>query len=105
MSPNGTKARSMIVLTVDDHPLMRSALRELLGLMVEHVELLEASDPPEGLAILERRRDADLVLLDLNFREHSGLDFIQRFRAASPTTPIIIYTMHEDAATLKQALA
>ncbi|HWI37582.1 MAG TPA: response regulator transcription factor [Burkholderiales bacterium] len=93
------------MLAVDDHPLMRSALRELIGLIAEHVELLEAPDPLQALAILERRRDVDLVLLDLNFSGHSGLDFIQRFRAISPATPIIVYTMHEDTAILKQALA
>lgn len=105
MSPSGASARSLVVLTVDDHPLMRSALRELIGLMAERVELLEAADPAQGLAILEQRRDADLVLLDLNFSGHSGLDFIQRFRTTSPATPIIVYTMHEDTAILKQALA
>lgn len=105
MSTNGSVRRSLIVLTVDDHPLMRSALREVAGLFAERVELLEAATPPEGLALLERRPDTDLAMLDLNFAEYDGLDFIQRFRAASPATPVIIYTMHEDAATLKKALA
>jgi two-component system nitrate/nitrite response regulator NarL len=105
MSTSASAARSLVVLTVDDHPLMRSALREVLGLTAERVELLEAADPLEGLALLERRRDTDLVLLDLNFAAHDGLAFIERFRAAAPATPLLVYTMHEDAATLKQALA
>src|SRR6266851_5421760 len=105
MSTSGSAAKSLIVLTVDDHPLMRSALREVIGLTAERVELLEAEDPPEGLALLERRPDIDLVLLDLNFAAHDGLAFIERFRAAAPATPLLVYTMHEDAATLRQALA
>jgi DNA-binding NarL/FixJ family response regulator len=105
MSTSGSAAKSLVVLTVDDHPLMRSALREVIGLTAERVELLEAEDPPEGLALLERRPDIDLVLLDLNFAAHDGLAFIERFRAAAPATPLLIYTMREDAATLKQALA
>jgi DNA-binding NarL/FixJ family response regulator len=105
MSTSGSAAKSLVVLTVDDHPLIRSALRELIGLMAERVELLEAANPPDGLAMLERRADTDLVLLDLNFAAHDGLAFIERFRAAAPATPVLVYTMHEDAATLRQALA
>jgi two-component system nitrate/nitrite response regulator NarL len=105
MSSSGSVAKSLVVLTVDDHPLMRSALHEVISLTAERVELLEAANPAEGLALLERRPDADLVLLDLNFAAHDGLTFIERFRAAAPATPLLVYTMHEDAATLKQALA
>jgi DNA-binding NarL/FixJ family response regulator len=105
MSTSGAARKSLVVLTVDDHPLIRSALRELIGLMAERVELLEAANPPEGLALLERRTDTDLVLLDLNFDGYEGLAFIERFRAAAPATPLVVYTMHEDAPTLRQALA
>jgi len=105
MSTDGAAAKSLVVLTVDDHPLIRSALREVIGLTAERVELLEAADPQEGLALLERRPDTDLVLLDLNFAAHDGLAFIESFRAAAPATPLLVYTMHEDAATLKEALA
>lgn len=105
MSTSGSMAKSLVVLTVDDHPLIRSALREVIGLTAERVELIEAADPPEGLALLGQRPDTDLVLLDLNFAAHDGLAFIERFRAAAPATPLLVYTMHEDVATLKQALA
>ena len=100
-----SRRRSLAVLTVDDHPLIRSALREVLNLMAERVELLEAATPPEGLAVLERRPDLDLVLLDVNFAQHDGLAFLDRFRSAAPATPLMVYTMHEDAPTLKLALA
>jgi DNA-binding NarL/FixJ family response regulator len=105
MTTSGRPAKSTVVLTVDDHPLIRSALREVVGLMGGPFELLEASDPEEGLASLRRRPDIDLVFLDLNFSRHDGLAFVGRFRAAAPAAPIIIYTMHEDLATLRQALA
>jgi len=94
-----------VVLTVDDHPLIRSALREVLRSIAPHIELIEASDPEEGLAALRRRPETDLVFLDLHFSRHSGLAFIERFRSAAPAVPLIVYTMHEDAPTLRQALA
>ena len=94
-----------VVLAVDDHPLMRAALREALQVVSEAVDLLEASNPEEGLALLGTRPDVDLIILDLNFSKHDGLAFVERFRAAAPAVPLIIYTMHEDAATLRRAVA
>jgi DNA-binding NarL/FixJ family response regulator len=95
----------MVVLTVDDHPLIRSALREMLYVVAKRIELIEASNPEEGLELLRQRPETDLVFLDLNFSHYEGLAFVERFRAAAPAVPLIIYTMHEDASTLKQALA
>ena len=73
-----------VFLIVDDHPLIRSALREALSIMAEGVELLEAENPEEGLELLGRRGDTDLIVLDLNFSQHDGLEFIEKFRAAAP---------------------
>jgi DNA-binding NarL/FixJ family response regulator len=98
-------AKPTVMLTVDDHPLIRSALREVVALMAERIELIEASNPEDGLALLRRRPDTDIVFLDLSFAQHDGLAFVERYRAAAPATPVVIYTMHEDLATLRQALA
>jgi DNA-binding NarL/FixJ family response regulator len=95
-----------VVLAVDDHPLIRSALREIVSCAgAGCIELVEAGDPAEGLALLAQRHDIDLVFLDLSFDGHNGLAYVERYRAAAPLVPVIIYTMHEDAATLAQALA
>jgi len=103
--PTSASAKPTVVLTVDDHPLIRSALREVVGLMAERIELIEASNPEDGLEQLRRRPDTDLVFLDLNFAHHAGLAFVERFRRAAPAVPLVIYTMHEDPLTLRQALA
>jgi DNA-binding NarL/FixJ family response regulator len=105
MPTSARPAKPTVVLTVDDHSLIRSALREVVGLMAERIELLEASNPEEGLAMLRKRPETDLVFLDLNFPQHDGLAFVEKFRAAAPAVPVIVYTMHEDPPTLKQALA
>ena len=95
----------MVILSVDDHPLIRSALREALCDIAEAVEFLEAPNPQQAIALLTSRTDTDLVLLDLTFPRHSGLGFIRRFRQIAPAVPLIVYTMHEDAPTLRKALA
>jgi DNA-binding NarL/FixJ family response regulator len=97
-------AKPSVVLTVDDHPLIRTALREVLCVMSDRIDLVEASDPDEALAVLAARSDIDLVFLDLHFSRHDGLAFLEKFRAEAPAVPVIVYTMHEDLQTLKQAL-
>ena len=99
------QATLAVVLTVDDHPLIRFALREVLCEMAERIELIEASNPDAGLALLRERSDIDLIFLDLHFSQHDGLESVEQFRVAAPATPLIIYTMHEDSHTLRKALA
>jgi DNA-binding NarL/FixJ family response regulator len=95
-----------VVLVVDDHPLIRCALREVVSCAgTGCIEIVEAANPLQGLALLEQREDLDLVLLDLNFSGHDGLAYVERYRAAAPLVPVIVYTVHEDAATLTHALA
>src|SRR5688572_19026712 len=100
-----TRASPAVVLTVDDHPLIRSALREVLSLAGGDVELIEVSDPEAGLAALRERPDIDLAFLDLHFSKYDGLSYVERYRNAAPAVPLIIYTMREDAPTLRRALA
>ena len=104
MSNRPAAASCKVILAVDDHPLIRSALREVLRAMAHPVELIEASDPLEGLAALKQHPMLDLVFLDLNFPAHDGLVFIPRFRDAAPGAPLIVYTMYEDPPRLREAL-
>src|SRR5262245_3063650 len=105
MTTSARPSRSLVVLTVDDHPLIRAGRLEVVSLMAERIELVEAANPDEGLVVLAQRPEIDLVFLDLNFSQHEGLAYVEKFRAAAPAAPLIIYTIHEDVATLRQALA
>jgi DNA-binding NarL/FixJ family response regulator len=97
--------RQTVVLAVDDHPLIRCALREVLYAGRSGAEFLEASNPEEGLSLVSQRPDLDLLFLDLYFSAYDGLAYLERFRRAAPQVPVIVYTMFEDAAKLTQALA
>ena len=104
MSTKWPVPKSFVVLIVDDHPLIRSAVGEVIRLMADEAKLLEAANPPAGLALLEESSDLHLILLDLDFAMHDGLAFIERFRAAAPATPLLVYTMNEDSGILRKAL-
>jgi DNA-binding NarL/FixJ family response regulator len=105
MATDSAPAKSTVVLAVDDHPLIRSAVSEVMRGIAVEVELLEASTPEEGLELLRSRRDTDLVFLDLKFSRQTGVAFVPRFRELAPAVPLVIYTMCEDASLLKAVLA
>ena len=62
MSISPAAASCKVILSVDDHPLIRGALREVLCTMAQPVELLEASDPLEGLAVLKQHPNGRVTL-------------------------------------------
>jgi DNA-binding response OmpR family regulator len=84
-----------IVLVVDDDPWIRLFLRDLL--MDEGYAVLEASNGPAALRLLERHAPA-LVLLDLVLPEQSGLDLLTVLKSTRPTAhvPVIAVTARTD---------
>ena len=84
------------VLIVDDHPLMRRGLRQLLEMdPVFHV----ADEAGHGAAAIDlaTREEFDLILLDLNMKGLSGLDTLIALRREGVTARIIVLTVSDAA--------
>lgn len=79
------------VLVVDDERNIRMTLRAALEGVASEVR--EAPDGERGLAEL-RARPADVVLLDLRMPGIDGLEVLQRLRAGSPATRVVVITAH-----------
>lgn len=78
----------MVVLVVDDDPIMRRALARAVG----ESEVLAAETVRDGLSIA-RRRQPDAIVLDVLFGgAPDGMPAIQGFRAAAPRASIIVVT-------------
>jgi DNA-binding NarL/FixJ family response regulator len=92
------------VLLVDDHALLRSGLRLLIGAQPDLEVVGEAGDLAQALG-LARSRHPDVVTLDLTLPDGSGLAAIETLRAAAPAARILVLTMHEDPALVRSALA
>lgn len=79
------------VLLVDDHPLVRAAVRQALaGPDLEVVG--EASSCTEALDLTEVLRP-DLVLLDLDLPGRSGLEYLREIRPRVPTARVVVLTV------------
>jgi DNA-binding NarL/FixJ family response regulator len=83
------------VIVVDDHPIFRLGLAASLGEM-EQVEFAgEAATAAEVPALVERT-SPDLVLLDLNLPDKSGLEVNRWLAANYPNAKVVVLTMSED---------
>ena len=92
-----TKCRIMLV---DDHPLMRRGINQLLSLEDEFQVVAEASNGNEAIA-LAHEFEPDMILLDLNMKGLSGLDTLKALRADGSGATIVILTVSDSAADIE----
>lgn len=86
---------SYTILVVDDHPLMRKGIVQLLALEENFNVIGEASDGVEALS-LAKEHEPDLILLDLNMKGMSGLDTLKALRAEDTSSRIVILTVSDN---------
>jgi two-component system, NarL family, invasion response regulator UvrY len=79
-------------LIADDHAVVRRGLREMLGESEEIAVEGEASDAREVMDLV-RGRDWDVLVLDLNLPDSTGLDLLQRVKEERPKLPVLILTI------------
>ena len=85
---------SYAVMIVDDHPLMRRGVRQLLELDPAFNVVAEASSGSEAIALASRAQP-DVILLDLNMKGLSGLDTLKALRNEGIDARIIILTVSD----------
>ena len=90
------------LLVVDDHAIVRSGIRRLLGERVD-IEVSEAASGEEAMhAVLDR--PVHLIVLDLNLPGLGGLELLRRLTRATPKTPILVFSQHAEAIYAAKAL-
>ena len=86
---------SIRVAIVDDHRLIRDALSDLISVEPDIDVVASVGDGAAALnAIAEER--LDVLLLDLALPDVNGLDLIARIRNSSPTTRVLVLSMHSE---------
>ena len=94
----------MKILVVDDHPLVRDALSQLVSELGGDTSVLQAPDCAAGLEAARANSDIDLVLLDLNLPGLRGIPALERFRRDHPAMPVVIVSMFRDRETVHEAI-
>lgn len=91
------------VVLVDDHPLFRKGLAQLLATIPAFDLVGEAAGGVDGLA-LALRLAPDLLLLDLSMKDINGLEVLRGVRAAQLDTRVVMVTVSDHAEDLVAAL-
>ena len=99
---DGQSAGISIVL-VDDHEVVRGALRVLLDGEADFEVVAEAGDAEAGLRYVGGHKP-DVLVLDLNLPGISGLDAIPMIKERAPDTRIVVLTMRDELAFVREAL-
>lgn len=83
------------ILLIDDHPLIRQGMRQLLELDSHFCVVGEASNGTDGIA-LALESSPDVIILDLNMKGISGLDTLRGLRAEGVDARIIVLTVSDE---------
>jgi DNA-binding NarL/FixJ family response regulator len=95
----------MKILVVDDHVLIREALRGVLKeLKGASVVVVEAPDSREAMQQIERNPDLELVLLDLGLPDRDGFDVLTDLAERYPTISVVVHSAHQDRDRVMKAL-
>ncbi|MGE0444059.1 MAG: response regulator [Vicinamibacterales bacterium] len=92
------------IMLVDDHPIVRRGLREILAESFEQAVIHEVGSAHEALA-LARTQSWSVVILDLSLPDASGLDVLKKIREARPRLPVLILSMHAVDQFARSAIA
>jgi DNA-binding NarL/FixJ family response regulator len=98
-----SRSRSYRILLVDDHPIVRRGLRSLLEPQSGLEVCAEAANGAEAMAHVIKDRP-DLVVLDLTMPERNGLEVARLIREESPSTHVLILTMHFSEEVAREVL-
>ncbi len=93
----------MNILLVDDHAVVRQGYASLLTALLPEVVVTEAASGEQALQSVQDEVPS-LVILDLGLPGISGLETCRRLRQRLPLLPVLIFSMHDEQALVRQAL-
>jgi len=94
MNETSTDTRVRIVI-VDDHPMVRERLAEIINREADMTVCGEAEDRPNALEVIGREAP-ELAIVDLTLKRSNGLDLIKDLRAMYPEVRVLVVSMQEE---------
>ena len=91
------------LLIVDDHPLFRKGLEELIHSDADFAVCGEAGNAAEAMEVI-RKLKPDMAIVDLSLPGANGIELIKNIRAEFPSLPILVLSMHDESLYALRAL-
>jgi DNA-binding NarL/FixJ family response regulator len=98
-----TVARKRRVLVVDDHPLVREGLANLINAQHDLMVCGEAEDSAQAIAGIVKARP-DVALVDISLKNESGLELVKHLASRFPQVALIVLSMHDETLYAERAL-
>src|SRR5690242_17764867 len=96
--PPKTKGRNgrYRLVVVDDHPIMRQGLVQLINNEPDLSVCREAENARQALEAISAEKP-DMVLVDITLPDKDGVELIKDIRAQHPTLAILVLSMHDES--------
>ena len=94
----------MKVLLVDDHALIRDALRGVLKELAHDATVVEASDCRQAMRLIDEHPDLHLILLDLNLPDRDGFAVLADLRKRYAMISVVVLSAFQDRDNVLRAL-
>lgn len=94
----------MEILVVDDHVLIREALRGVLKEVKAEATVLEASSCSEAMQLIAGHPNLDLILLDLNLPDRDGFSVLTELGQRYPALSVVVLSAQQDRSSVVRAL-
>jgi DNA-binding NarL/FixJ family response regulator len=91
------------ILVVDDHPIVRDGLADLINKEKDIVVCGWAEDIPQTIKAI-KNLNPDAVTVDISLRDASGLELIKDIKTRFPSLPILALSMHEESFYAERAI-
>jgi DNA-binding NarL/FixJ family response regulator len=99
-SPASTQTK---ILIVDDHPMMREGLAQLIGREADLTVCGEAEDAAQAIDAV-KKMSPQLILIDITLNGRNGLELIKDVQAITPQTLILVISMHDESLYAERVL-
>jgi DNA-binding NarL/FixJ family response regulator len=102
-NPTCDEPEAKRIVIVDDHPLFRKGLEEMIHSDGTFAVCGEAGNAAEAMDVI-RQLNPDLTIVDLSLPGANGIELIKNIRAEFPRLPILVLSMHDESLYALRAL-
>lgn len=95
LEPERSQSPSIRIVVVDDHPLFRHGLVQLLNSEKSFIVCGEASSASEAMTVVRRERPS-MIIVDLGLKGTNGIELTKSLRAEFPKMPVLVLSMHDE---------
>ncbi|MFA6187200.1 MAG: response regulator transcription factor [Phycisphaerae bacterium] len=94
--------KTTIILVVDDHPIVRDGLADLINLEADLLVAARAGNMAEAVEAVKKQR-IDLAIVDMLLKDETGIQVIKKIKAICPDIIVMIFSMSDEVSYIKQA--